>query len=257
MNEAAITSLSAAFGQPFIENAQDKVKVAQIVSENILWKENRPCNPLFLGDGSSAYFVWAAFLERCIQRLHAGFSFEKRVRVYTNNTAVVWRTLIEREASKCIELNVFPGRLDSENQGLFIKEPEKSSETAFQQSTCVLAVTAMDFLLGPCGNGEEPRIMKTAIMKNAKVLIVIADRSKLRKQRNPESAASQDEWTRWVRERNEAGRLYVVTTRSNHVSRTSIPNDYPNAEDKIECENLRGLFGNIGKHAFLCFPPDE
>ncbi|HEY1661715.1 MAG TPA: hypothetical protein VGI03_04790 [Verrucomicrobiae bacterium] len=235
------------YGQRVADLELEKKRVADAIVQRILWRQGQhPHNPLYVSDGSSASFVFCKYLQRWIKE------GDETLRVWTNNLDVPMQVLCEEGAPEKVSIHSAPGEFSYKYCGNFGRETEAWIEQHCGRSTCILAVTALDADLGPCGRGEDAKAIKAAVMKAANVLIVVADHTKLRCPRDPGAAAAPDEWRRWRDERSADGRLFVVTTRSLNVPVTF--GRFPlkgavdaRTPDQIESENFARLSTQLGQ----------
>lgn len=235
------------FGDQVAASEREKDQVAkEVVSKVLLFDEQNPANPVFISDGSSASSVWCHYMKEWAKRYP-----KENLRVWTNNCDVTLQTLIHQPSRNCISVHVASGRFRRDYCAVFGEDTEKWCLAHSSRSVCVVAVTALDHELGPCARNEDARAIKSAVMRSAQVLVIIADRDKLRQQRNPGMAANAKEWENWIN--NQQNRLFVVTTRSPHIN-PALPDNSLRGADAIEQENLRLLRLKLKEH-FICIPP--
>lgn len=225
----------------------DRDRVAQGVLSRILCNAGGlPSNPLLITDGKSAASVSKAYFPYWTKHCSG------KLRVWTNSIEPANQITAISSAAEKISVHQADGEFDTFNKGVFGLETEQWMEKHAPRCTCILAVTALDADLGPCGQGEDPRAIKSAVIKSANVLIVVADRLKLRFPKDPAHAAAPDEWKRWTEERAKTGRLYVVTTYTPGLDLTHVPRDRAHmTAAEIEVENIRKLRQKLGANLIL------
>lgn len=237
------------FGCHVAANEPEKEVVAAEVVRSILLKDQvNPANPIMIGDGSSASLVFCHYMQKWVE------TCDDELRVWSNNVDVALQAILFKGGKHNVSIHSAPGRFNFKYCANFGRETEEWCKEHASRCTCVMATTALDYDLGPCGKDEDARSIKAAMMKAANVLIIVADSSKLRMAANPATAASPDEWKVWREERSAAGRLFVVTTRSRHIDPSS-PNGSLRGEDASEQRNLRLLNIKLTPTHLKCLPP--
>jgi DeoR/GlpR family transcriptional regulator of sugar metabolism len=209
------------FGRKLLVNKDAKKAVGKATVEKVLFRDgNALMNPVFVSDGTSTSYVWCYLMRR---RLRDDTAIP--LGVFSNNVDVTMQVALEKEAEGRIDLEDASGVFDFENCAHFGIAAESFAKEKCEDCSCVLAVTALDEELGPCGKGRHAKLMKKWMLKKANVLVVVTDHEKLSFRREPQSAANPEAWQAWLEKRGEQGRLHVVT---------SVPKDiehgYPNAE---------------------------
>lgn len=203
------------FGRRVAELVREKKAVAKAVVENILMRPGcDPKNPVFISDGSSSSYVWCYFLRKWAATVRD----RDALRIWTNNLDIPMQALCEPNGTKSVDIRIAPGEFSYKYCANFGLDSEKWVREHCDRCTCVLAVTALDSELGPCGKGEDAKAIKKAVMESANVLVIVTDHVKNSKQRDPDQAACPDEWKKWRDVRAKEGRLFVVTNKSPAVS---------------------------------------
>ena len=237
------------FGKRVLEMEPEKERIAEAVLKYALWQEALdPKNPIFLSDGSSASYVWCHYLRAWAKNGPAG----EALIVKTNNLDVPMQVLCEPGAHGRVNIEDAPGDFSFKFCANFGSDTDAWVEKKCSGCTCILAVTSLDAELGPGSKDPRARAIKRAVMETANVLVIVADRTKLSKPRNPADAANPNAWKIWRDQRANEGRLFVVTDQSPEVThpykRTPFKG-FPDARTplQIENENTWWLREHLGK----------
>ena len=227
------------FGMRVPEMRDVKKAVARDVVSRILWPSGTDAkNPVFFSDGSSASYVWCYYLRAWLKQADAG----EILQVGTNNLDVSMQALCEPAAPDRVRIECAPGDFNFKYCATFGRDTEDWVAEHCRRSVCVLSVTALDGELGPCGKGEPAKAIKRVVMENANLLVVLADCTKLRKNRDPAHAAAPELWEEWRDKRARQGRLFVVTSLSGGADqfRREPFRGFPDnrSPDGIESDNL-------------------
>jgi DeoR/GlpR family transcriptional regulator of sugar metabolism len=244
---------------PFAEKGDDRRVIKQLVANaavtEILWPSDRDAtNSILICDGSSALCVWIAYLADWARRS----STINRLKVFTNNLAVPqeWERICLM-APGWVKIEVAPGEFIPQYNGVFGRETERWAEQNAPECTCILPVTCLDGLLGPCTNDPDARALKKVILNKAKAIVVVADFDKLRRRRNGLIAVDSERWEQLLKSGGDFhGRLWVVTarTQANGMPWKSCPAkggvDH-RTEHEIESDNLHTLHRHLGQRLIV------
>jgi len=190
------------FSFKMTKGLSDKSAVASLVANQFLG--HKSTDELLITDGTSLVHVWSAF-----------YSSWKVLSAYpinlaTNNVAIV-KACFESEHPN-LTVHVAPGRLDPQHGAILGPETLDWLRPICRRRTCVMSLTALDALLGPCGHDAPARAVKELLLEESNLLLLICDASKLGRQRDEidTSAANPDAWH--ARISNHPNRLWVYTS---------------------------------------------
>jgi hypothetical protein len=223
------------FGKKYAKHAVEKYMVGACAVMDVLEPES--ARTLFISDGTATSFAFDIFLHRW-----AGRPRDQRPRlvVYTTNFDVAMQVQFEPQANESVEVHLPPGAQLHAPDSL-VDGPDVAKWVEARCSSadvCLLSQTWLDADLGPCGGYAGSKATKSAILKNAKYLIALADRDKL-SQDSPllrAKAANPEAWQALVHDRRDFVR--VITT---------VSSDPPfNPDDSNESRNADILSSLLG-----------
>ena len=233
------------FGKKLGKQLQSKRTVASRVIE-LLW-ENK-VDALFINDGTSTSYVWCYYITRWVaeRRNHP-------LTVWTNNYDVAMQALCEPQAPVCMRIKVAPGEFSFQFCAMLGDDTTAWVADKSQDKTCLLAVTALDAQVGPCGRSHDAKEIKKVLLDKAGPLIVVADAEKLSQPRDPFLAASETSWQERLNQKKH--RIWVFTDLDKSLlSKASFAaHRHPSTPLQWQEENARVLRGALGDH-FVTVP---
>jgi DeoR/GlpR family transcriptional regulator of sugar metabolism len=236
------------FSNKIVRHEACKVNVGRLAVERVLRKAD--IDAMLINDGSSTSYVWSEYLDYWL-----GHHDSRSLRVYTNNLDVPMQFLHDRRTERSkIEVKVAPGEVYLPYYATLGQDTELWMKEYSKRGASLMAVTALDAELGPCGRQEYARAIKGVMLENANYLVVVADHEKMSKPTSEigYTAANQDAWKKWI-ERNKS-RLWVISTLPsdiNPASERALP--HPKTPEEWIRRNSAILYQALGEHFVYCY----
>lgn len=260
------------FGRRVEHLPEIKAAVGERVVCDILWREDFPHTPIFLSDGTSSSYVWAAYQKKFLRTFNPERKNEK-IKAVTNNVDVALQWSFAANSPNCpshcgtgalegIDVTLVPGAFHPDYCATLC-ETTKEWITANSHSctACVLSASVLDAQHGPYGKHTCSNDIKEIVMRNAKVLIVVVTHEKLQRTVDWGMAANPELWSQWTQDKTKKKNLYVVTslsgpTRPELDDRFSIQltNAHPRSPIAIEYRNYYRLKELLGNNLIIARP---
>jgi hypothetical protein len=236
------------FGKKLDQHLPSKRAVGKRVSD-FLW--DNKVDSLFINDGTSTSYAWCYHLSQWVaqRRNHL-------LNVWSNNYDVSMQALCEPQAPVCIRIKVAPGEFNFQNCAMLGEDTTAWVGDKSQDKPCLLAVTALDAQVGPCGRGHDAKeIKKVLLLDKAGLLIIVADADKLSQPQDPFLAASESKWQEWLTQKKH--RVWVFTDLDPRLGHPYTHRPRPSTPLEWQEENARMLRLQLGDHFVVAQPREN